>query len=133
LSHVRMGNRPFYLWCALFGMTSLVSDTTNRENDLRVLRVLLNLGAQTLHVDIDQTGVGGMSVAPHLTEEFLPGEYLLRFTRQFKQQIKLQRGEGDLLITTLDGVPGHVDGQITDLEGLGGLIIGAAQACTDAC
>src|SRR3954467_12066088 len=36
----------------------LVADTPDRQHDLGLLRVALDLGAQALHVDVDQPGVG---------------------------------------------------------------------------
>src|SRR5690242_15743288 len=56
--------------------SGLVADTANGHHDLRPLRVLLDLGAQPLDVDVDQSGVRRVPVAPHLFQEHLPCEHL---------------------------------------------------------
>src|SRR4051794_17565162 len=46
----------------------LVADTTHGHDDLRLLRIVLDLRAQPLHVDVDETGVRRVPVAPDLLE-----------------------------------------------------------------
>lgn len=48
-----------------------VPNPADCHDQLGTLRVAFDLGAQALHVDVDEPGVGGMTVAPHLLEEFL--------------------------------------------------------------
>ena len=69
--------------------SGFVSDTTNRHDDLGVLGVVLDLAAQPLDVDVDETGVPGMAVSPDLLEEGLAGEHLPRLA-----------GEGDEKVLT---------------------------------
>src|SRR5699024_4141201 len=45
--------------------TGAVADAADGHDDLRVLRVVLDLRAQPLDVDVDQSGVGAVAVAPH--------------------------------------------------------------------
>jgi hypothetical protein len=47
------------------------------HDDLGILRVLLDLGAQALDVDIDEPGVGLVLVTPNLLEQHFTAEYLL--------------------------------------------------------
>src|SRR5262249_31157300 len=58
--------------------SGLVTDTTYGHHDLRPLRVLLDLGTQPLDVNIDESGVRRVAVAPHLLEQDLAGEHLPR-------------------------------------------------------
>src|SRR5699024_5879964 len=78
------------------GGPGLVTDTANGHDDLGVLRVLLDLGAQALHVDVDQAGVRGVAVPPELLQQDLAREDLAGLARQRDQQVELQRGEADL-------------------------------------
>src|SRR4051812_28094473 len=89
----------------------LVAHPADRQHDLGLLRIALDLGAQPLHVDVDQPGVGRVPVAPHLLEEQLAGEHLARLAGQRDQQVELQRRE-------LDGhaVAGHLVGGDVDLH-----------------
>src|SRR5580698_11602285 len=60
----------------------LVADAANGDDNLGMLRVLLDLGPEPLHMDIDQPGVGGVPVTPHLLQQHLAGEDLARFASQ---------------------------------------------------
>src|ERR1700722_13345481 len=100
--------------------TRLVTDTAYRHDDLGMLRVLLDLGPQPLHVHVDQPGVGRMPVAPDLLEQPLPGEDLPGFAGQRHEQVKLQRGEVEGLAVALHRVAGHVDDSCAGLEHPGG-------------
>ena len=65
---------------------------------------MFDLGAQSLHVDVDETGVTGVAVAPHLLQQHLAGEDLPRLARERDQQVELQRGERERLAVALDRV-----------------------------
>ena len=73
------------------GAAGLVADAADGQHDLGVLRVGLDLGAQPLHVDVDQPGVGGVAVAPDLLEQHLAGEHLPGLAGQADQQVELER------------------------------------------
>src|SRR5690242_17529427 len=60
------------------GRARLVADAADRHDDLGALGIVLDLGAQPLDVDVDEAGVAGVAVAPHLLEEDLTGEDLPR-------------------------------------------------------
>ena len=60
-----------------------------------MLGIVLDLGAQPLHVDVDQAGVGGVLVAPHLLQQGLAAEHLHRLAGQGHEEVELQRSEGD--------------------------------------
>src|SRR5690606_11495078 len=45
-------------------LARLVADAADGQDDLRLLRVLLDLGAQPLHVHVDEAGVRLVPVAP---------------------------------------------------------------------
>ena len=77
------------------GPARLVADAAHGHDDLGVLRVVLDLGAQPLHVDVDQPGVAGVPVAPDLLEQHLAGEDLPRLAGQGDEQVELERGEAD--------------------------------------
>ena len=80
-------------------------------------------------MDIDEPGVGGMTVAPHLLEELLAREHLPRRARQGHQQIEFEGGQRDDTPLTLDDVTGNVDRQILEGKALIRLrILTAAQA-----
>ena len=87
----------------------------------------LDLGAQPLDVHVHQTGVGGVSVTPHLFEQHIPSKHLPRFACQRHQQVELQRRQRDLLAAAGDLVGGHVDLDVGDRQHLGGTVVVAAQ------
>src|SRR5215469_17903862 len=89
--------------------TRLVSDAADRHHDLRTLRVLLDLGSQPLHVNVDEPGVCRVPVAPYLLEQDLPGKYLPRLASQGDQQVELQRCQVQRLTGSLHRVPRHVN------------------------
>src|ERR1700691_5842445 len=66
--------------------TSLVANPANGDNDFRMLRVLLNLRSQTLHVDVHQPGVRRVPVTPDLLEQDLASEDLPRLAGAREQQ-----------------------------------------------
>src|SRR5450755_2138812 len=68
----------------------LIAHTANRHDDLRPLRVLLDLGPKALDVDVDQPGVRGVPVSPDLLEQDLAGEHLARLAGQRAQQVEFQ-------------------------------------------
>ncbi len=63
------------------GLAGFVTDTTHRHHDLRVLGIVLDLGALALHVHIDQSGIGRVAIAPHLLEQDFASEDLMRLAR----------------------------------------------------
>ena len=69
----------------------LVADAADRHDDLGVLGVVLDLGAQPLHVDVDQAGVAGVAVAPDLLEQHLAREDLPGLAGERDEQVELQR------------------------------------------
>src|SRR5699024_8043460 len=109
----------------------LVADPTNGEYDLRVLRVLLDLGAETLDVDVDQPGVRGVPVAPDVLEADLTGAHLPRLARELHQQVELQRRQGDRRPGTGHGVGGHVDGDVADVQQFARLVVATAEPGPD--
>src|SRR6478735_5003747 len=110
-----------------------VADTTHRQYNFRGLRVLFDLGPQALDMDVDQAGIGGVAVAPHLLQQQLPGEDLPRLAGQRHQEVELQRGQGNPLAAPADGVAGDVDGDVRDLQRFGGLLVAGAEAGAYAC
>ena len=61
----------------LIVVASFVANTADGEDDLRIFWIFFNLGAQTLNVNVDQSSVGCVAVAPHFAQQFFTGEYLL--------------------------------------------------------
>src|SRR3954454_13371215 len=108
--------------------SGLVADTANGHDDLRTLGVALDLGPQTLHMDIDEPGVRRVPVSPDLFQQDLAGEHLPRLASERDEQVELQRRQRDHLTVAPDGMAGDVDAEVADLEGFGGRLVGAAQA-----
>src|SRR3954454_22349143 len=77
--------------------SGLVSHSSNSQHHLRVLRIFLDLGPQTLDMHVYQTGVGGVPVPPHLFEQHITSKHLPWFARQRHQQVELQRRQRNLL------------------------------------
>src|SRR6478736_3653526 len=99
-------------------LARLVADAAHRHHDLRVLGVALDLRPQPLHVHVDQPGVGGVPVAPHLLQQHLAAEHLPGSPGQGQQQVELQWCELDGGTIALDGVSVDVDHQIADPQHL---------------
>ncbi len=76
---------------------------------------------------IDQSGVGGVPISPHLLQQDLAGEHLARLAGQRHQQVELQRGQRDRVAVAGHLVAGYVDGHVADGQHLGRLRIGPAQ------
>lgn len=89
---------------------------------------MLDLAAQSLDVNIDQPGVTGVPVAPHLLEEHLAGEHLPGLAGQGDEQVELERGDREPLVATGHRVAGDVDGEVADGEALGLGLVVAPQA-----
>ena len=77
-----------------------------------MLGIVLDLGAQPLHVDVDQAGVGGVLVAPHLLEELIAGEDLPGGAGERDQQVELEGRQADLGLATADLVSGDIDVEV---------------------
>src|SRR6185312_2270527 len=107
--------------------SGLVSHSSNGQHHLRVLRVFLDLGPQTLDMHVHQTGVRGVPVSPHLFKQHITSKHLPWFACQRHQQVELQRCQGNLLTLPGDLVGGYVDVDVGDRQHLGWLILVAAQ------
>src|SRR3954452_6821991 len=105
----------------------LVADTANSHDDLRTLGVALDLGPQTLHMDIDEPSVRRVPVSPDLFQQDLAGEHLPGLARQRHEEVELQRRERDLAAVAAHRVARDVDGEVADLQHLGCRLVGAAQ------
>src|SRR5690606_12404842 len=109
----------------------LVTHTADRQHDLGVLRVLLDLRAQPLDVHVHQARDTGVPVSPHLLQQRLAVEDVVGSGGEGDQQIELKGGQRQLGTLPLDGVPGDIDRQVPDSE-LGWLApVAAAQARPD--
>src|SRR5215469_8390510 len=113
--------------------TRLISNAPDGHDDFRSFGIPLDLGTETLHVDIDKPGVGRVPIAPYLLEQNLAGEDLPGLAGQGDEQIELQRRQVQRLAGPLHRVPGHVDRDITYGQCLGGWIVGPAQPGPHAC
>ena len=58
-------------------LAGFVADAANGHHDLGVREVSFDLGAETLDVDVDEPGVGGIPEVPDLFEERRAAEDLL--------------------------------------------------------
>src|SRR6185312_3535221 len=108
--------RPPRLAWRLSGGTCTIADAPNGHHDARVVRILLDLGTQPLHVHVHQPRVCLVVVAPHLLEEHLAGEHLLRLEGESEQQFELERGEVDLRGAALDLVARDVEHEIAHVQ-----------------
>ena len=79
------------------GRSRPVAHAAHGDDDLGPLGVLLDLGAQPLDVDVDEAGVTGVAVAPHLLEQHLAGEDLPRLARERDEEVELERGQAERL------------------------------------
>ena len=87
---------------------------------------MLDLGPQTLHVDIDEPSVSRMTIAPHLLEEDLAGEHLTGAARKAHEKVKLERGERKHFSGSRNRVANDVDDNIADGQGSGpGIVVTA--------
>src|SRR5665647_1638430 len=114
------------------GGTRPVADAAHGDDDLGVLRVVLDLRTQALDVDIDQTRVAGVPITPHLLEQHLTGEHLPRLACEGNEEVELQRGQRQWLALAFDRMAGHVDMQVADLELLRLRFVTATQSGTHA-
>ena len=62
----------------LVSSTSFIADTTDRHNNFRIFWVFLNLGPESLYVNVNKTRIGGMIVSPHVFKERLAAENTTR-------------------------------------------------------
>src|SRR3954470_5122789 len=109
----------------------LVADAANSHDDLRTLGVALDLGPQTLHMDIDEPGVRRVPVTPDLFQQHLPGEDLPGLACERHEQVELQRSQRyDLAVATYR-VTRDIDGEVPDLERLGRGLIRAPEPSPD--
>src|SRR5689334_11592678 len=90
------------------GGTGLVADAPDGHDDLGSLGVVLDLRAQSLHVDVDEARVAGVAVAPDLLEQHLAGEDLPGLARERDEQVELERREREGLAVPPHRVAGDV-------------------------
>ena len=108
----------------------LVADASDGQHDLGLIRVILDLGAQALHVNVDQTSVSGMTVAPDLLQQHLASEHLTGLLGKADKQVELQRSESKGKPGTRDGVRIDVDSEVTYSEvRVGGILVVAGGVC----
>src|SRR5690606_24333384 len=81
---------------ALSARARTVTDPAHGCHDLGAVGVFLDLRAQPLNVHVDESRVRLVVVAPHLLEQHLAREHLLRFRRECEQQFEFEWGEVDL-------------------------------------
>ncbi len=79
-------------------------------------------------MDVDQPGIRCVAVTPDLLQEQLTREYLPRLPGEGHEKVELKRGQGDAFIPAADGVAGHVNGDIGNPQGFGGLLVARAAA-----
>ena len=91
-----------------------VAHAPHRDHDLRVLRVVLDLGAQALDVHVDEARVGGVAVTPDLFQQHFATEHLPWLAGEGEQEVELEGCEGDRGAVAGDGVGGEVDRQVAD-------------------
>src|SRR5579875_123071 len=109
----------------------LVSHAADRDHDLRMLRIPLDLGPEPLYVHVHQPGVRRVPVTPDLLEQHLTGEHLPWLAGERDQQVELQRRKAERLAVPLDRMAGHVDRHVPDLQHLRRRLIRPAQPGPD--
>src|SRR5699024_11479653 len=88
--------------------TSRITTYTNAQNNPRSLRIMFDLGAQTLHVNINQASIRSMAVAPYLFQQFLARVHLPWLAGHLNQEVEFQGCQGKLLArTTLWGATSY--------------------------
>ena len=80
-----------------------------------------NLRTQTLHVNVHQSRVGGVAVAPHLLEQLLARKNLPGRTRERGQQVELEGRQRNDATAAFHDVASDVDREVLEREPLVGL------------
>src|SRR5205807_3851941 len=102
-----------------------VPDAADRRDEPRVRRVVLDLAAEALHRDVDQSRVAEVVVVPHALEEHLPSEDLPRAARQLEEQPELGGREREVAPTLAGDEAGRIDLDVAERHaGLLGLRAG---------
>src|SRR5699024_235092 len=78
--------------------TGAIADAADGHDDLGVLRVVLDLGAQPLDVHVDQAGVGAVAVAPHVAQQHVAREHLPRRAGEPREQGELEGRQREQLL-----------------------------------
>src|SRR3990172_3553080 len=86
----------------------LVPESSNRHQMNRTMRVLFNLAAQTLHMDVEGPGVPEVVGPPDVLDEELPGQQPAPAPEEGLEELELLRGQGDGLAANRDLVSGDV-------------------------
>ena len=79
-------------------------------------------------MDIDQTRVRRVPIAPDLLKQQLSGKYLPRFPCKGNEEVELQRGQGDAFVSPAHCMAGHVNGDIGDPERFRRLLVARVRA-----
>src|ERR671912_522384 len=95
-----------------------VADPANREDQLRLVGILLDLLAQMTHVDVDRPGLAVIGAAAEALEQLAAGEDPAGGRGKHAQQLELDEGQLRLLPAHLDRPPGHVDRQLAGFDHL---------------
>src|SRR4051794_7556662 len=87
----------------------VVADPAHGEDQLGLLRVLLDLLAQVADVNVDRARIAVGGVAPQALEQHRAAEHAARGARQDREDLELDIGELDLGAAHLDLALAEVD------------------------
>src|SRR4249920_2428791 len=93
-----------------------VADPAHGVDQLRLFRIVLDLGPQPLDGRVHETRIAEVVVVPDELEQQLAREDLLRPARELEQEAELGRGKRDLLAATLDGESARIDFEAVDVD-----------------
>src|SRR5438876_1140564 len=93
-----------------------VADAPNGLDKLRLVRILLDLGAQAVDVGIDRVFVSAVRIAPYAVEQLCPGKNPARMAREVHQQIELLRRQVHGLSVKANRASLNIDVQIAGLD-----------------
>src|SRR5829696_10086130 len=104
-----------------------VADAAHGQDQLRSLRLLLELFAQVADVDVDRARVAVGGIAPYALEKHRAAEHSPRAASQRREHLELDVGEPHGLVAHLDLTAIEVDAQVAVLDRLLEALLGLSE------
>src|SRR5207248_11305407 len=106
----------------LRGRYEFIATAVNRDNMTRFLGIIFQLLPQLRDMYVHRAGVADGLIAPHLIQQFFPGNRRLPMGDQVAQELELPSGELDWLTFARHFLTAKIDRQIFETEyGIGQL------------
>src|SRR5216683_2731609 len=97
----------------LLFVAELVANPPNGKDHLRILRILLDFGSETIDMGVDRPIVAFVRVVPDLFKQILSWKYPSRVRGEEPKKIKLFRSEFNLPVSDSDFTFSRIDPQST--------------------